>query len=242
MKKLMLLAVAGSLAPAAFADIERAQFGGSHTVDYRTGQFVDFSPRSGTTIYTNTAGSANFAVSSTDMTAIWGDEMTTAGTGLLDEFSFTLFASASGGTFASGTVGLNFYRASDGSSLGNFSVNINSALAGGFYSVYTVTGLAGLGINLDTTGLIVTQTLTAVTGSTRMGIVSMLPVTVGSTGTSLFADASTINGGAAGFYNFNNAQGAVLNGAAGYQLVVPAPGSMALMALGGLVAARRRGR
>lgn len=239
---LALAAAAGS----AQADFESAQNSGmAFRIDAMTGAMtVDggFGSRA-TAIYSNTAGTANFGTSSNSLGAIWGDEMTTTGTGTLDELQFGVFNSTTGGNtglFQNATATISFFRASNGSALGSFNVNItNAGLTAGFFTIFTVTNLSGLGINLDTTGIIMTQQLSGVTGGTnRMGVVSMQPVAIGSTGTSLYVSgAANIGGGAAGFYNFGNP---VLNGALAAQISIPAPSAMALLGLGGLVATRRR--
>ena len=238
---LALAAAAGS----AQAEFETAQFGNAYTIDARTGTMVassGFGSRA-TAIYSNTASPANFGVSSNSLGAIWGDEMTTVGTGTLDELQFGVFNSTSGGNvgaFQNATATINFYRSVDGSSLGGFNVTLaNVGLAAGFYTIFTVTNLSGLGVNLDTTGIIMTQQLSGVTGGTnRMGVVSLQPVTIGSTGTSLYVSgAANVGGGAAGYYNFGNP---ILNGALAAQISIPAPSAMALLGLGGLVATRRR--
>jgi hypothetical protein len=137
---------------------------------------------------------------------------------------------------------VNFFRGVDGSALGGFQTTVNfgpGGLAAGFFSTVSVTGLVGLGINLDTTDIIATQTVTALSGgTTRIGVASLNPLLAGtSSGTSIYVDSNTIGGGVAGFYNFGNP---IINSNLGYRITVPTPGAMALVGLGGLVAARRR--
>ena len=200
--------------------------------------------RGGTTVFTNLqAGfTANAAFSSTDLTAVFGDQLATVGTGRLQEFSFTLFNSGtSAGVLNSAEVAINFFRASDSSLIGGFNVNTGAINLGtGFFTTLNVTGLDGLNINLDTTDIIVTQSVLSLVGSaSRLGLVSANPVSIGSSVPALYIDASTVGGGVAGFYNITSG-GTPISFNAGYQVVVPTPASAALLGLGGLVASRRR--
>lgn len=216
-------------------------FAGHYYFDVATGEMV--SPRgTGVAVYDNTGSPANFAVSSTDLASTWGDQLAMTGTGVLEEFKFTVFnsATANTGNLLTATVAIRFYRAGDSSLIGGFNGNVNfgAGLNPGFYSTVTFTGLDGLGtpIALDTTDVIVTQQITTFTGTTvRLGVASQDPVIVGSSPESMYADSDTVGGGVAGFYTFGSGPANP-----GYQVVVPTPASAALLGLGGLVAARRR--
>jgi hypothetical protein len=177
-----------------------------------------------TTIYDNSTSAANFGVSSTDLAATWGDELLTTGTGLLSTHKFSIFNSA-GGNLLTALVGVSFYDAVSTALLGSYSTNINfgAGLPVGFFSTVTVTGLDPLVILLSSPDLIVTQTVISKTGpTTRLGIASLTPPTVGTSPASMYIQASTINGGIAGFYTFSGPADPL------YQVVVnPAPVSTA---------------
>ncbi len=222
---------------------ERARSAGTYTIDVH-GNILDGARGTGDVIFSNLQAGfvADRAFSSTDLTAVWGDQLSTAGTGRLQEFSFALFNSGtSAGTLASATVAFEFFRVSDSSSIGSFSVNTGAInLNAGFFTTLNVTGLDALNIDLDTTDIIVLQTVTALTGAAnRLGVVSTTPTSVGSSVDQLYIDASTVGGGVAGFYNVTSA-GVAVPFTVGYQVVVPAPGALALLGLGGMVATRRR--
>src|SRR5262249_13775732 len=140
-------------------------------------------------------------------------------------------------------IGIGFNMMSGGvigASLGGFSgsVTFGSPLPAGFFSVITFTGLSGLGtpINLSTTDLLVSPQLSTTVGSTRAGIAGSSPVTVGSSPVSFYKNDPSSP--PAGFYVFS---GGATPGDPIYKLVtIPAPGSLALLGLGGLIAGRRR--
>jgi hypothetical protein len=161
-----------------------------------------------TTIYDNASASATFGVSSTDLASVWGDELFTTGTGLLSTHKFTLFNSgSSAGPLLTATVNVSFFNAITSAPLGGYLTNINfgTGLPAGFFSVVTVTGLDPLLIILNTTDVVVTQTITARTGAAnRLGIVSMGPQLVGASPTSMYISSATIGGGVPGFYTFVN--------------------------------------
>jgi len=244
MKKVLLLGVVLALGATARADLqfESPNFWGSMRVDAVTGVV---SPEAGTRaiydVYNNTSSSANAAFSSTDLTSVWGDNVVTVGTGLLKENAFTVYnSSSSAGPLLTAQVAIDFYRNSDSSYIGGYTTNPISfgggaGLAAGFYTIINVTGLDSLNIVLDTTDLIVTQTVLNPTGTaSRLGWASLNPVTIGSSPISFYADSATV--GAAGFYNLSGGTPANL----GYRIAVPEPTTLALLALGGVLALRRR--
>ncbi|MDX9912919.1 MAG: PEP-CTERM sorting domain-containing protein [Phycisphaerales bacterium] len=245
MKTLALIALAGA-ASGALADVSSesaGQFAGAMSIDYRTGAPTPGTPRFQGTAYSNVLGTTIRAFSSTDLSADYGDRLTTVGTGTLDAFTFGLFNSGtSAGPLGSATVDIAFFRGVDGSPLGGFGVNTGAInLAQGFFTLLTISGLSGLGIDLDTTDIIFTQSIrtgTITGGATRTGVVSLEPIQIGSAIPQLYINATTV--GAAGFYNITSA-GVPVNFFLGAQIdVVPAPASAALLGLGGLVATRRR--
>lgn len=233
---------AGASADIIAESVSNLQHAGVRTIDVH-GNLVS-SLRGNPIVYSNlqTGFAADRAFSSTDLAAVFGDQLTTTGTGTLQDFSFNLFNSgSSAGALTSATVNFGFYRASDGGSLGSFNVNTGAiALNAGFFTTFNVTGLGNLGVNLDSTEIIVLQTVTALTGAAnRLGVVSTTPNSVGSAVPQLYIQASTVGGGVPGFYNITSG-GAAVPFTVGYQLSVPTPGAFALLGLGGLFSARRR--
>lgn len=161
-----------------------------------------------TTVYDNTTAAANFGLSSTDPLAKWGDEIFMTGTGLLSTHKFTIFnGSGAGLNLLTATVSVSFFDAVTSIMLGGYNTNINfgAGLPPNFYAIVTVTGIDPLLINLNTTDVIVLQTITAKTGTaTALGIVSLDPPTIGTSPNTMFIQASTVNGGVPGFYSIGN--------------------------------------
>lgn len=222
--------------------ISQQNYAGMRSIDIHGNSVAN--PRGATTVFSNLqAGfAANAAFSSTDLTAVFGDQLAMVGTGRLQDFSFTLFNSGtSAGVLTSAEVAINFFRASDSSLIGGFTVNTGAInLNTGFFTTLNVGGLDGLNIDLDTTDVIVTQSvLSRVGAASRLGLISSNPVSIGSSIAPLYIDAADVGGGVAGFYNITSG-GAPISFNAGYQVVVPAPASAAMLGLGGLFAARRR--
>ena len=180
-------------------------------------------PLAAVDVYSNTSSPALFAVSSTDFSAIWGDEALTTDTGILDQLDFTVFnANVSAGALQTGSFGIDCFDADDFSHLGGFSTSVIDFGPGGlppnFYTIITVTGLAPLGLDLPTTDVLVEQRVLTHTGpATRLGVVGLDPVTVGTGTSTMFIAASTI--GAAGFY----AVGGILRANPGYRVAVLQP-------------------
>jgi len=231
-----------ALAGAAAADIvaEDSRFAGSVITDIY-GNLRETTARGGDIVYSNTGNPANAATSSSNLNTRWGDRLNMTGTGVLQDFSFTLFNSTSGGNTGSiltAQVELRFFRQSDSSYIGGFSGNVNfgAGLNPGFYSTITFTDLAGLGINLDTANIFVTQQRLSHTGaSTRMGVASLAPINVGTSPVDFYRDDPSAP--PAGFYVFS---GGTVPGDLGYRVVVPTPAAASLLGLGGLFATRRR--
>jgi len=237
MKKFGFAAVV--LCAAAGAAMGESLVFGSHNYMNLGSGATTYGPRS--VVYSNIASTANAAFSSADLGGTWGDTLSMTGGGVLDQFSFTIFNSANAANtlpgFKSGTININFFDATSSAFIGGFSGNLSygtDSLAKGFFDIWTFTGLSGLGINLSS-NVIVTQNFTAstVVGSLRMGVASLNPVTVGSSTNTLYISNSTTP---AGFYTSGTTQVNL-----GYEVnVIPAPGSLALIGLGGLVVGRRR--
>ncbi len=233
MKKFGIAAVAlCALAGAAMG--ETATYG-RHNYTSLTGA-TTFGPRS--VVYSNVAGTANAAFSTTDKGGIYGDTLNMAGGGLLDSFTFAIYNSSSAtGAFKSGTMNINFYDSTTSAFIGGFSGTLSygtDSLAAGFYDIWTFTGLSSLNLNLSA-GVIVTQNFTAasVVGSNRMGVVSANPVAVGSSPNTFYISNT---GQAAGFYTSGTNAINLM-----YEVnTIPAPSSLALLAFGGIAAGRRR--
>jgi hypothetical protein len=157
-------------------------------------------------VYDNTGSAANFGVSSTDLTSIWGDQILLTGTGLLSSHTFSLFNSGSSlGPLLTANVQIEFYDTNTAALLGGYttSVNFGAGLPAGFFSLVTVTGLDPLVINIPVTDIIVLQTVLSKTGTAnRLGVASLDPPTVGSSFGDMYIDSATIGGGVAGFYTF----------------------------------------
>lgn len=190
-----------------------------------------------------TSGAAGFGVgatSSTNLATIYGDQllMVNGAGSTLDSFKFSIFCSSSSAAdLSSATATIRFFRASTGTQIGGFTVEVGS-LARGFFSVLTVNSLSSLGINFDVDDIIITQQLSNVLGATRMGTVfstvSNSPA-LGTTNIGLYVANATTT---AGFYTFTGAASA---SSGVYQAsVIPAPGALALLGVAGLVGARRR--
>ena len=151
---------------------------------------------------------------------------------------------SSAGTLTAATFRLSFYALDATSSvatktlLGSYdgSVTFSTALAKGFYSVVTSTGLSALGINLTSTNLLVTQEVISKTGTaSRLGIVSLGPVTVGSSPAYFYEKGAATT---EGWYTSASGDVQVV-----YQMntgAAPAPGAVALLGVAGLAGARRR--
>lgn len=246
MSKMGLSALALAMfAGVAAADVvvpETAQYAGSMTINVLTGE-VSYGGRAGITVYDNTAGTSLVGTSSTNLSTTWGDELLTTGTGILEEYSCSIFNSGSSASAMVSTdinIGFNaMVGGTPGASLGGFSgsVTFGSPLAPGFFSVITFTGLSGLAtpIDLNTTDILARQQLSTTVGSTRAGVVSANPIAIGTSPPSFWKDDPSSP--PAGFYVFSSGAPADLINKVN---IVPAPGAMALLGLGGLVAGRRR--
>ncbi|MEY4374348.1 MAG: hypothetical protein RL760_514, partial [Candidatus Eisenbacteria bacterium] len=129
------------------------------------------------------------------------DEVNTTGTGTLSAFKFSVFNSgSSGGTLTGATFNLGFYDLNGAVSLGGYSgsVTFSTALGKGFYSIISSTNLDASNINLNSTHLLITQKVaTKSGGATRLGVVSLNPVTVGSSPDYFYESGAAT---AAGYY------------------------------------------
>lgn len=151
-------------------------------------------------VYDSTNQTVSAATSSTDLNAIYGDELVLAG-GIGEDVSamkFAVFCSASStGALVSATETIRFYDlANAGAFVGGFSVGLG-ALATGFYSIYTTTAIENVVmINIPSMDLLVTQQLSSVVGASRLGTVLS------------YANAPAVGATNAAFYASNTAQAA----------------------------------
>lgn len=126
-------------------------------------------------VYDSTNQAVSAGTSTTDLNAIFGDQLQIAG-GVGEDVSvmkFAVFCSGtSTGALVSATETIRFYDLDNaGAYVGGFSVGLG-ALATGFYSIYTTTGIEGaVAITLPSVNLLVTQQLSNVVGASRMGTV-----------------------------------------------------------------------
>ncbi len=159
-----------------------------------------------TVVYDNTGSPANFGVSSTDPTAVWGDQLLTTDTGLLATHRFTVFNSPTSlGPLLTAQIEVEFLDALSSTTLGGYTVNVNlgGGLAPGVFALLSVSDLEPQLIVLDNSAIIVRQRVVSRTGNaTRLGVVSMDPPTVGSSPSSMYIAAATFGDGVPGFYSF----------------------------------------
>lgn len=126
-------------------------------------------------VYDSTNQVVSAATSTTDLNAIYGDQLILAG-GIGEDVSamkFAVFCSGSStGALVSATETIRFYDlANAGAFIGGVSANLG-ALAQGFYSIYTLTNIEGFVlITMPSMDVLVTQQLSNVVGASRMGTV-----------------------------------------------------------------------
>ena len=243
--------ISGALALAASSGVasanlvgQNAQYDGSYTINTQ-GQLVGSTRSSDVIAYTNRPSPANSGFANPDLTATYGDELTLAATGRLQEVSFGVFnAGSSAGAMTGATVGLDFFRASDGSSLGGFSVDLSGVLGTtpldpGFFREFSIPDLASEGIDIDTDEIIMLQSYSDVTGASVIGVASRVPPTVGSAIPQLYIDATGVGSGP-GFFNITDANQQPLTFNMVAEIVVPSPAGASVLAMAGLVGLRRR--
>jgi PEP-CTERM motif len=234
---------------ASLVDESLGRYAGRITIDAMTGEttYSEGTFRIAGDVYNNTnpAAPANFGFSSTDMLSTFGDRVTTTGTGILQEADFTVFnAGTSAGSLLTATYNIRYFDGPSGLALPGvgFTTNVNfgAGLGVGFFSIVTVTNLAALNININTTDVTWTQQRTASTGAAnRIGIASLNPPTIGTSIPQMYIQSATVGGGVAGFYNIGTAPN-FLPANPGARINVPEPTTMALLGLGALALIRRR--
>lgn len=255
MKTLVSALAVASVAGSAFG-MESAAYYGHLNINLRTGvqTWVDRGDTvdrviDGLTAYSavnNMDGTAPLtglaAISSTDLTQSWGDNVNNALSGVMDEYTFSVFNSGSGvGSLSKFNLAANFFNGNTLAFIGGFTTLVDfsaSVLPVGFFTYVTFTGISSLGINLPVGATFVRNDFSGVVGATRIGTTLInTPAAgnplVGTSAAGFFIDASTV--GAPGFYNVGTAPSNLQ-----IEYKIPAPGAAALMGLAGLVGLRRR--
>ncbi len=151
--------------------------------------------------YDSTNQAVSAGSSTTDLTAVYGDELVlAAGFGEnVSTMKFAVFCSASSAAnMTSATETIRFYDLTNaGAFVGGFSTTLPS-LAKGYYSIYTTTGIdASVPIVIPSADILVTQQLSAVVGATRLGTVlsyANAPA-VGSTNAGFYQSTTTVTAG-----------------------------------------------
>ena len=256
-----ILLVAVAAEAGLVADAAAPQFAGRSTVDISTGDFGLAVVTEPTVVYSNlvdTAGDTLRAFTSTDLDATFGDALTLTDTGRLDELSFTIFNSTGGGANTSPLTGFTatfdvFDDADDTADpstdtpVGSFSATfgpLGTPLTPGQFGIFTVTGIADAEIDIPDDNVVITQTLSNITGgTTRLGVVSVNPIDIGSAIDPLYIDAEGVGTGP-GFFNITSGGAAspFFLGLEATLVPIPEPGTAGLIAVAGvgLLARRRR--
>ena len=216
----------GSVAFAADVDTEAAQYAGHIYVNAQTGESVfvgpNEAPAAGVDIYSNVLSPAIGAISSTSLPSIWGDHVVATGLGILSQHDLTIYNSSSSlGPLLTCNVAINFYNFTTSLLIGGYtgSINFGAGLPVGSYTIVSFINLETLGtpIVLTTNDLVVTQQLTAKTGTgNRFGVALLEPVTLGSSPSTMYINSATI--GAAGYYTVGTG-----NANPGYRINAIAP-------------------
>lgn len=191
---------------------------------------------------------ASAGLSSTDLNRVVGDRVSMTTFGKLDAMQFTLFNSgSSAGSLLTAQVNISFYNAATfnatnlaaNTAVGSFNTNVNfgAGMNPGFFSTVSVTSLSPLGIVFSSPDIVITQRVVSKTGlASRLGVVLFTQDVVG---TQYLNNANIFLSDAAngtGLFNVGTNK-------IGYQitLAAPEPGTLALLAFGGIaVLARRR--
>lgn len=235
------LVVLSSVAGVAMAqnEIETGTFQGHIYIDMGTG--LQYSPKGGYVtqvagdVYnsTNPTSPAIAGVSTTDMNGIYGDRVTTTGTGILQELDFTVYNPASSaGPLASAAFQIGLFDGTTAAGLGGFTTSsVPVALNPGFFTIITVTGLSGLNINVNTTDVVVTQKISSRTGTAnRQGVALLDPPSIGSSTNTLYISNTSTP---AGFYTLGTPP---INANAGYRINVQQPVPAATQSWGAIKA------
>jgi hypothetical protein len=185
---------------------------------------------------TNPQSPAIAGVSTTDMNGIYGDRITTTGTGILQELDFTVYnPSNSAGPITSASFQINVFDAVTAAPLAGFTTSsVPIALNPGFFTIITVSGLSVLNANINVTDLVVTQKIAARTGTaTRQGVALLDPPSIGSSANTLYISNTATP---AGFYTLGSPP---INANAGYRINVQQPVPAATKSWGAIKASYR---
>lgn len=219
--------------------IESAAPGGSFTVDLQSGSTTPGGSGGRTfEVQNNLDAAPDGAISSTDLTSVWGDVMEMTDPGVVQEFGLTLFNSgASIGELTGATLAVNFYDVSDFTPLGGFVGNVDFSadpLGPGFFSRITFTNVGALNIDLTTTDVFVTQELLGTSGpADTLGVALMNTFLVGFSPDEMYIDSGTLG---TGFFTLGDGEPAN----PGYRVVVPEPASLGLLLVAVGLGLRRR--
>lgn len=172
---------------------------------------INYGPRADTVVYSHMAGGyASFAAAN----YLGFDDYTTTVSGPTASLNSMKFVG--GVTTANTTLSFDFYDITGSTLINSFTSTF--ATAGNF--IWTISNLGGF--NVNSTGLLeIYGTQTTTTGK---WFLSTSATTVGSDDRFNITD---VNGNTAGYQH-------------SFELAIPAPGSLALLGLGGIVAGRRR--
>jgi hypothetical protein len=200
-------------------------FAGITTVDAFPSRPASASTLANIVVYDNTASPLNFGFASTDLAAVFGDELFTTGTGLLSGMVLSVFnAGSSLGPLLTANLQVDVFDAAVLGTggfvpLGTFAISVNfgAGLNPGFYTLINITNLDPLNINMNVADIVPVQRVLSMTGSaSRIGIASLNPPTVGASPPEMFIFASTV--GPPAYYRI----GTTPNNP-GYRLSVAAP-------------------
>lgn len=253
-----MLAAAGMAAGAAAQVMPPSQEGRALVIDLQ-GNVIGYSdevvyPQVDVEVYDNWRAAAQGGASNltglfnTGGTEIADDLNMTAG-GLLGSAGFNVAntGAVAWNTMTGGTGNMRFYRQSDGAFLGGFGFSMPAlglVNPGGSIRLNFPDGsLAGLNIQLHESTVWMSIQFTAINGTYADGTAIALadagmqlrgPINTGTSTDTMFSFGPTPP---AGNFNFN---GQPLANGGLFVKLVPAPGSLALLGLGGLAAFRRR--
>ncbi len=238
----LVLASVPALADALVPEAVPASYAGRAVVDYATGQMTwNGGVTRADIVYSDIATGPTGAFSNPVGALIADDLAMTAG-GTLSTVDLSIYNSSnSTRPLQSGTLYVDFWNLDTGAYVNGFSYFMDfgaTPLAAGSYTLFGFTGLESLGITLPQNVLAGESWGTDTVGGPNLGQVMFNPPTVGSSLDEFYLDnTGTVPPGTnAGFFYFGG------NPVANFywQIGVPEPSALALLALGGLALTRRR--
>ncbi len=161
-----------------------------------------------TDVYQNLTSPGNFGVASSDPHAVWGDSLTISqAPGIVEAITVTVLnSSISLGNTNQVQLLVTLRDAATGIDLANyvFGATFDGGLPPGFYALVSITDLSSspLPLTVSTRELVIQQTVTSSIGSSRLGVVSLAPPTIGTSGPWMYVSALDAFGGVAGFHAF----------------------------------------